>query len=59
MIGAELRQHRKALALTQAQLATALGCDVTTIARWERAERAIPPYLHLALRTLESPDGLD
>ena len=41
VIGKELRKRRQQLGLTQAQLATDLGVTVTTVARWERGERAI------------------
>lgn len=54
MTPAELRDFRDRHRLTQAQLAALLATTANTIARWERAERAIPPYLELALRTIES-----
>lgn len=39
--GGELRDRRVKARLTQAQLAERLGTTVTTVARWERGERAI------------------
>jgi transcriptional regulator with XRE-family HTH domain len=57
MTGDELRKRREDLGLTQEQLATALGVAPNTVARWERSERAIPPYLSLALQTVERERG--
>lgn len=51
--GNELKDFRAKLGLTQQQLADALSVDRNTVARWERDERAIPPFLPLALETLE------
>ncbi|MGH7321002.1 MAG: helix-turn-helix domain-containing protein [Candidatus Rokuibacteriota bacterium] len=41
MTGKELRGLRDLLELTQAQLAARLGVTPTSVARWERGERAI------------------
>ena len=49
----ELLSRRRALGLSQAELATRLGVATNTVARWERGERAIPPYLQLALQVIE------
>jgi transcriptional regulator with XRE-family HTH domain len=49
----ELREKRKALEMTQAQLAEALGVNIMTISRWERGLRSIPPHLPLALEAIE------
>jgi transcriptional regulator with XRE-family HTH domain len=57
MTGDELRKVREALGMTQEQLAIALGVAPNTVARWERSERAIPPYLSLALQTVERERG--
>lgn len=54
MTPTELRAWRKQAGLSQAGLASLLGVDVMTVSRWERGEREIPPFLHLALRALES-----
>jgi transcriptional regulator with XRE-family HTH domain len=49
MTGAKLRMHRKALGMTQVELARALGVDPNTVARYERNEMRIPePVARLA-----------
>lgn len=55
MIGAELKQRREKLGLSQASLAQKLGTSTNTVARWEREEMKIqnPEMLNLALKTLE------
>ncbi|MGE6473251.1 helix-turn-helix domain-containing protein [Serratia proteamaculans] len=40
LIGARIRSHRKAKQVTQATLAEALDCEVTTIGRYERGEHS-------------------
>jgi transcriptional regulator with XRE-family HTH domain len=50
----ELREKRKALGMTQAQLAQSLGVNVMTVSRWERGLRSIPPHLPLALEAIEA-----
>jgi DNA-binding XRE family transcriptional regulator len=50
----DLQAWRREQSLSQARLATLLGVDVMTVSRWERGLREIPPFLHLALRALES-----
>ncbi len=52
MVSAELRSWRIKNGYSQSQLAKALGVITMTISRWERGERDIPPYLHLALKSL-------
>ncbi len=53
MNGKELRKKRNDLDLTQEQLAEELQVAANTVARWERDEMKIPPFLHLALETIE------
>lgn len=38
LIGARIKTHRKARKITQAVLAEALDCEVTTLGRYERGE---------------------
>lgn len=54
MTGEELKEKRKNLDFTQEEFAKKLMVATNTVARWERGERAIPPYLHMALTTLEN-----
>ena len=42
MKGADLRQERKKLGMTQKELAQALGVAPNTVARYERDESGIP-----------------
>ncbi len=53
MIGKELKEKRTELDFTQEHLAIELGVTANTVARWERDEMKIPPFLHLALKTVE------
>jgi transcriptional regulator with XRE-family HTH domain len=50
----ELKGKRKALEMTQAQLAEALGVNIMTVSRWERGLRSIPSHLSLALEAIEA-----
>ena len=50
----ELKEKRKALKMTQAQLAEELGVNIMTISRWERGLRSTPPHLSLALEAIEA-----
>ncbi|UCH80905.1 MAG: helix-turn-helix transcriptional regulator [Nitrospiraceae bacterium] len=53
MLPAELQSWRKQNGYSQSHLARALGVVTITVSRWERGEREIPPFLHLALRSLK------
>lgn len=53
MNGKELKQKRLELGFTQEQLAKELSVTANTVARWERDEMKIPPFLHLAIETIE------
>lgn len=52
MTPADLKAWRAEQGLTQPALAALLGIHEVTLSRWERGERDIPPYLHLALEAL-------
>jgi len=49
-----LKKWRKKNGLSQIKLGKALGVSTITVYRWEKSMRAIPPFLHLALESLES-----
>lgn len=53
MDGKELKEKRNDLSLTQEGLANELNVTGNTVARWERDEMKIPPFLHLAMETIE------
>jgi len=53
----ELKQWREEHGYSQAMLAKALGVAVMTVSRWETGLRAIPVFLHLALRCMELEGG--
>ena len=57
MTSAELYKWRQRNGYSQSQLARALGVVTLTVSRWERAEREIPPFLHLALDSLPKKGG--
>lgn len=48
----EFRERRKALGMTQAQLAAALGVHAVTVSKWERGVLVIPVSIALALDAL-------
>jgi transcriptional regulator with XRE-family HTH domain len=50
MLNSELRSRRQKLYLSQAGLAARLHVAPNTVARWERGELAIPPFLREAMR---------
>ena len=49
----ELQQWRERVGLTRDELARELRTSYPTIYRWEKGQREIPPYLDLALETVE------
>jgi len=53
----ELKKWRTANGFTQGELGEALGVALMTVSRWERATRAIPPFLHLALKAIPKKGG--
>lgn len=57
MTGRELQTWRLKNGYSQSQLATALGVITLTVSRWEREDRDIPPFLHLALKSLPKKGG--
>jgi transcriptional regulator with XRE-family HTH domain len=58
MTPTELQAWRKQAGLTQAGLAALLGVAANTVNRWEHGDRSIPPFLHLALNSLQQPNHL-
>ncbi len=57
MTQTELKNWRASNAMTQIELAEALGVHPLTVAQWEQGKRRVPTYLHLALQRLEQ--GVD
>jgi DNA-binding XRE family transcriptional regulator len=53
----ELVKWRKDRGYTQEGLGALLGVTKTTVYRWEKAMREIPPFLHLALEALDKRGG--
>jgi DNA-binding XRE family transcriptional regulator len=53
----ELVEWRKKNGYSQISLGKALGVSNITIFRWEKEMRAIPSFLHLALKYLELKGG--
>jgi len=56
--GQELYKWRAQNGYSQSQLAKALGVITLTVSRWEREDREIPPFLHLALKSLPKKGGV-
>jgi transcriptional regulator with XRE-family HTH domain len=52
MTADDLIQWRTANSLSQSELARLLGVDHATVWRWEHNRTAVPPFLHLALKSL-------
>jgi transcriptional regulator with XRE-family HTH domain len=53
MKGAKLKERRKALGLTQAELAELLGVRMNTVARWENGVLDVPRMVDLAMDAIE------
>jgi transcriptional regulator with XRE-family HTH domain len=53
MTADQLQAWRKKFGYSQGELAKALGVHAVTVARWEAQMREIPPFLDLALETIE------
>ncbi len=49
LAGAELRDARKVMGLTQTELALTLGVSVGTISRWENDHEALPEWIKPAI----------
>ena len=49
----ELKAWRKSHGFTQTELGEILGVKKTTVYRWEKNMRIIPPFLNLALECIE------
>ena len=49
----ELTAWRKSHGYTQTELGEILGVRKTTVFRWEKNMRIIPPFLHLALDSID------
>ena len=52
MTGAEFRERRKSLALTQAQLADVWGVHPRTIIKWEAGERPVSSLAEYCLELM-------
>lgn len=57
MTAQELKKWRLENGFSQSQLAKALGVITLSVSRWEREDREIPPFLHLALKSLPKKGG--
>lgn len=53
MTPVELKNWRDQQGLSQESLADLLGVHWMTVSRWELGKREIPPFLHLALETID------
>jgi len=52
MEGSDLREKRRALNLTQAELAEQLGVKANTVTRWENGVLKVPRVVELAMEAL-------
>ena len=59
MTAEQLKKGRKALDVTQEQLAHRFDVDRTTVARWETSQLEIPKTVELALFYLLTREGLN
>ncbi len=53
----ELRKWREKNGYTQSELAGILGVAMMSVCRWEIGMRAIPSFLHLALKAIPTKKG--
>ena len=53
----ELRKWREENGYTQDELADILGVAMFSVSRWETGTRAIPSFLHLALKAIPKKGG--
>ena len=53
----DLKNWRLEHNYSQSQLAKSLGVIKLTVSRWERGEREIPSFLHLALKCIKKKGG--
>jgi DNA-binding transcriptional regulator YiaG len=53
----ELRKWREENGYTQDELAGILGVAMFSVSRWETGTRAIPSFLHLALKAIPKKGG--
>ena len=53
----ELRKWREKNGYTQDELADILGVAMFSVSRWETGTRAIPSFLHLALKAIPKKGG--
>jgi transcriptional regulator with XRE-family HTH domain len=54
----QLKSWRIENGYSQRSLADSLGVIVITVSRWETGARDIPPFLHLALKSLPKKGGV-
>ncbi len=57
MTPAEIRAARRALDLSQSQLAARLGVHQKSVSKWERGEHPVPLHVALAVAHLSCPRG--
>jgi DNA-binding XRE family transcriptional regulator len=57
MNGADLKQLRDALGMTQEALARRLGVDRVTVVRYEKGQLQITQTVELALKQIQTEEG--